>query len=397
MLKKSISRVFVIISLIAILQITGTIVLARNLTKSQMGLYRLILTIIELGSLVSLMGLDHAIVRFFSSPMGSFNNYNWKRFLKIFYGFSLTIVFFISIIAGLIYKFDPLVIFCIFICLALAGPIFLSSAMLRACKKYELSILFCRLNFLLFFLFLVFLFIFKRIHFTHVLAGYVLSAILASFIVMYYCNKYIPLGEKPVPVSIIKNGVYYFVMGVSLFTMLQASYLLIAKFLSLKDLAVYAVIASTMRIFEFVQDSSYHVLVPHLNAGNELSLKIMYQKILLIGILIATLYILFSQPVIHFLFKGLYDEGIYLVPIFVGIGLARTLFILPASIIGAKSSELALRNQVYFTLFAALANIYLTYVFIQRWQLRGAAYSSLITWLAVLAVSLILTKRFYRK
>ena len=73
MLKKNISQVFIIIVSIALLQITGTILLARALPKPDMGLLRLVLTIVELASLISLMGIDYSLVRFFSSSEMSFD------------------------------------------------------------------------------------------------------------------------------------------------------------------------------------------------------------------------------------------------------------------------------------------------------------------------------------
>ena len=394
MLKKFISRVFIIIASIALLQIFGTIILARQLNKEDMGLYRLILTIAELGSLVSIMGIDHSFVRFFSTPGVSFEKYNWSRFLSRFFLASIVIISLVSLAARIVYGFSLLIISCVFLILVMLTSIFIFTSLLRAIHKYELAIFLSRINFIIFFGGLASLYVFKGISLKNALICYTLSAILANFIVIYYCSKNLSVGKLPIPWGVLKTGLYYFGQGVSILLIIQTGYLLIGKMLTYKDLAVYAVIASVMRLFEFVQDSSYYVLAPHLNKNSGSPLKTVFIKTLFAGLGLALVYLLFARQIIHLLFKGLYDDGAYLVPLFVGAGFIRTLNILPASILGGRGSEYVLRNQFYVMLFAAIFNIFLTYFFIQKWALLGAASASLITWCIVFAASLLVTKRF---
>jgi len=163
--------------------------------------------------------------------------------------------------------------------------------------------------------------------------------------------------------------------------------------LTYKDLAIFAIISSTMRLFEFTQDSLYHVLVPYLNKKNRASVSRIFVKIIAIAIFIALIYILFSKYIIHFLFKGLYDEGIYLVPLLIGTGLVRTLYALPASIIGGRGSDSALRNLFYLMISAAGINVYLTYALIQKSGLWGVASANLITWCVIFLGSLFITRK----
>lgn len=393
MLKKSISRVFIIISCIAALQISGTVILARSLPKPDMGLFRLLLTIAEIGSLLSLLGIDIALVRFLSAPEEPFKKYNWKPFLCHFSVFGLFIVALVSLAMNHIYELNAAITLSVFGLIVILASTVLFSALLRAYHKYELSIFLGRLNFIIFFLFLITLYFFKRISFTFAFASYVAAAILANLIVMRYCLKILPCGKMPIPPNVWKNGFYYFGLGISIVFIIQGGNLFIGKMLTYKDLAVFAIISSIMRLFEFAQDSLYHVLVPYLNKINRSSVSRIFVKISAIAIFIALFYLLSSKYIIHFLFKGLYDEGTYLVPLLIGTGLIRTLFVLPASIVGGIGSDSALRNQFYLMLSAAGINIWLTYTLIQRSGLWGVASANLITWCLIFLGSLLITKK----
>ena len=397
MLKKLISRVFIIIAAIASFQILSTIILARYLPKPDMGLYRLILTIAEIGSLISLMGIDHSLVRFFSSSAVSINQYDWKKFLKSFSLIPLFIIITLLLIVSPIYKFSPFVIAGLFIILIMLTYIFIFASLLRAGHRYELSIFLSRLNFIIFFLVLAGLYIFKNISFRNALLGYVLAATLANFIVIFFNVRNIPSGKNPIPASVLKNGFYYFGLGVAVLLITQTGFLMMGKMLTYKDIAVYAIIASTMRLFEFAQDSSYYVLAPYLNKETHIPKRKIFLRLFLVAMAIAVFYIFFAKPLIHFLFKGNYDEGIYLVRFFIGIGIVRTLFILPASIVGGRSSEGTLRNLFYLMISAAVFNIFLSYAMINKMGLTGAALASLITWTLLTSGSFFLIAKPVKK
>ena len=180
MLKKLISRVFMIISCIAALQILGTVILARNLEKSDMGLFRLVLTIAEIGSILSILGIDSALVRFLSTPEAPFKKYNWKSFLSYFSLFILFISTLISEIMSHIYKLSIFTTLGIFALVIMLGSTLIFSALLRANHKYELSMLLGRLNFVIFFFLLMTLYFFKGMSFNTAFASYLLATILSN-------------------------------------------------------------------------------------------------------------------------------------------------------------------------------------------------------------------------
>ncbi len=395
MLKKKISRVFLIITGIAALQIIGTIIIGRNLTKSDMGLWRLLLNIAELSSLISLLGLDQSFVRFFSSPKASFAEYDWKAFLRKYFFISFSITVLVNIIACRIYQLGALALLFTTITASMVALIFIFSSFLRAMQKYEVAIFFNRMNFVLFFIFLMFIFIGKNISLLNLFVFYAVATVAANLSIIYYTFKKIPCGRKPIPLSIIKNGAYYFLSGVSIILMPQAGPFIIAKALSLKDLAVYTVTLSIMRIFEFIQDSCYHVLAPHLNARKPGSTKKIFSFLIFIAIITGVFYALFGKILLNFLFNGLYNEGFKLIPIFILIGIIRLLYSFPASIIGGRSSEGALKKQTIGMAIVSALNIILGLILIPKWGLEGAAIASLISWLLLFVMTLFITKRYF--
>ncbi|MFH1398340.1 MAG: oligosaccharide flippase family protein [Candidatus Omnitrophota bacterium] len=395
MVKRSISRVFVIIASIALLQIVGTIILARNFTKPEMGFYRLVLTMIEYGSLLAIVGMDHSIVRFFSSAESQFSQYNWKKFLG-FFPFSLILISFAFILLmSVAYKLNLQISILIFTSIILTGFAGILSSFLRAQKKYTLSAFLGRLNFLIFFAAVLLLVVLKSLSVTKTILAYLISLLIALSILKTYVFNKIPSGVHNLPSSIFRNRSYYFGMGLAFITIIQAGNFFIAKMLSLKDLGVYAVLFGIMRLFEFTQDSIYYVLVPALNAKKHIPAKNIFLSLLLIGIVIGSFYLAFGGMIVHWLFSGRYDEGIPLIPFFIIIGIIKTLLILPTSIIGGKSSEQTLQSQCYLFILTALVNIVLTIVFIRQWQLKGVLLANLVSWSLLLLFTTLGTKKYW--
>lgn len=397
MLKRRIFRVFIIVAGIAVFQVLGTIILARNLGKSEVGLYRLILSIIEVAVIGSLAGIDQSLVRFFSSPNIFLASYNWAGFVKRFFlAISLPVVVLLALILGLTYKLGFPGILFIILSSSVIVLILILASFLRSTENYEIAVFFSRMHFLLFFLFICGLLLTKNLSYTLVLSGYILSLAASVSISVYYCLKYLPQGSEKINLSVVKNGLYYFGIGLAIMSIINMGNLFIGKLLSYRDLAIYAVIASLMRLFEFVQVSSYHVLAPYFNRQKRIPVGRIIFSLAVAAVAIAVFYLSFGSLMVHYLFKGNYDEGIYLIPLFVAAGLLRTLYVMPASIIGGKCSQLILRRQFFVCCLVAAINAVLNMVLIRRFRLTGAALANLLSWALLLIASLFGTRNYYR-
>jgi O-antigen/teichoic acid export membrane protein len=394
MINKIIARVFVIILFVALLQFLGTIILARCLTKAEIGLYRLAISLGELGALISVLGLDNALVRFFSTPGVSLGLYDWRSFLKR-YAWPMAVI--ITCVVGLvkiIYRFDLAIMAFILIVLIALATQDIFCALLRANKKYTLAIFSDRAYFIVFFALLTGLIIIGRVSFDRVLFMYAAASVACGITLVGYFLKKITSGTIQVPQSVFNNGFFYFGLGLANMLILQTGYLVTGKMLTLRDLGVYAVVASIMRGFEFVQDAFFYVLAPHLNARENINVRRIVGTLAVTTLLTAAFYLLLGKILLHVFFRGLYDEGSYLLPYFICVGIIRNTYIIPASILGGRSSERTLRNQLYFMLAIAVANFFLTYVCIQTWGLAGVIIAAGITWFIISAVSWIWTKKY---
>lgn len=397
MLKKSIIRVFVIISSIAALQIAGTILLARNLSRPEMGYYRLILTMIEYGGLLAVMGMDNSIVRFFSSAGSAFSQYDWRKFIRASLAPFIIISTAFSASMALFYRLKPQISTVLFLSIFLTGAITILSSFLRAQKKFIIAIFLSRLNFLLFFLSIIGLLFFSGLSVAKTLSAYLLSLGISCAALTVYSYIKIPSGKTTLPPSILKNSWYYFGSSLALVTIIQSGNFFIAKMLSFEALGIFAVIAGIMRIFEFAQDSTYYVLAPALNTERPVPARKIFFSLLGLAAAIGLFYLAAGKPIVHWLFKGRYDQGTFLIPWFIAIGVIRTLYILPGSIIGGKSSENTLRKQCFLLIWTAIINIILIFALIQKLQLVGVVLANLISYCLLLVCSFIYTRRYWAK
>lgn len=376
-MKKNIIRVFIIISLLAAFQITNTFILARNLSKSDVGLFKILTIMGELACIIGLVGMNDSFVRFFSRKSPA--NYNWKSYstsvlllcsllslgivagISIFYALNiwLAIALAIIVIAGLVIR--------------------LFTALLRSQRHYELTTFLERMNSIPFFILLMLLLALGTLTLKNSILFYIASLIIAIFLVICAVFKKIPSGLEPVPRHLPKDGLLFFGIITTIIIMFNANQLFIAKMLSYKDVAIYAVILSVMRIFDLSVRALYYVFVPYLNTDKPIESFKIISFLIAIALAISIFYLLLGKSLIHFLFKGRYDEGVYLLPYFIGVGIFRILQTLPAGIVGGRAKGETLKRFFYFNCIGALLSIILNYIFISKWQLAGAALATLCT------------------
>ena len=187
MLNKIITRVFLIILLVAALQFVSTMILARHLTKPEMGLYRLVISIVELGSMISVLGLDYSLVRFFSAPGVAFDRYDWKAFFRRYRVPMLVIITCVGLLAKFIYRFDwPVASFILILLVCLSSQNIFSS-LLRADQRFILAIFSSRAYFVVFFLLLAALAIPGRITLPHTFTAYAAASAACGVALAVYC------------------------------------------------------------------------------------------------------------------------------------------------------------------------------------------------------------------
>ncbi|MCF7878854.1 MAG: oligosaccharide flippase family protein, partial [Candidatus Omnitrophica bacterium] len=329
-IKKDVVAVFVIMALMSLFHITNTLILARNLSKPQMGLFRMVLTLAQFIFVISLLGMDASFIRFFSRkpPAG----YRWRPYLGKVLFFCAIPALILAFTAGSFYDLRGWYIFYLIAAILLSMANRLFTSLLKAKKYFAKATFLERSSSIFFFIFLMIFVAGKGIYLNRVFVAYIVSALLAVALIIFFAFRFLPSGKKPLPRHLASNGFIFFGILVTTIAMLNSSQLFIAKMVSYKALAVYTVILSVMRIFELSMNALYHVFVPSFNNDRPLEAKRTIIFLLLIAFAIGAFYFVLGKPLIHFLFKGKYDEGISLVPFFIGLGIMRILYIFPASI-----------------------------------------------------------------
>jgi len=392
MMKKNILRVFIIMSVLAAFQITNTFILARNLSKPDVGLFKIIVMMGELACIIGLVGMNDSFVRFFSRT--SPGNYNWKAYSILVLLLCSLLSMIIVIGISIFYAFNIWlsIALAIIVVLGLANRLF--TALLRSQKHYELTTFLERMNSIPFFILLMLILALGNLTLKNYILFYIASLMVAIFLIIHVVLKKIPAGLEPVPRHLPKDGLLFFGIAITIIIMLNANLLFIAKMLSYKDVAIYAIILSVMKIFEISVRALYYIFVPYLNTDKPIEVFKIISFLITVAICISIFYILAGRTLIHFLFKGQYDEGFYLLPYFIGIGIFRTLYVLPSSIAGGRAKSETLKRFFYFNCIGAFISIILNYVFILKWQLTGAALATLCTWAIMTCLGFFVVKDY---
>jgi O-antigen/teichoic acid export membrane protein len=389
-IRKDVVAVFAIMALMSLFHITNTLILARNLSKPQMGLFRMVLTLAQFIFVISLLGMDASFIRFFSrkNPAG----YRWRPYLGKVLFFCAIPALILAFAAGSFYNLQGWYIFYLIAAILLSMANRLFTSLLKAKKYFAKATFLERSSSIFFFIFLIIFVASKGIYLNMVFLAYIISALLAVALIIFFAFRFLPSGKKPLPRHLPSNGLIFFGILATTIAMLNASQLFIAKMVSYQALAVYTVVLSVMRIFELSMNALYHVFVPSFNNDRPLEARRTIIFLLLIALAIGAFYFVLGGPLIHFLFQGKYDEGISLVPFFIGLGIMRILYIFPASIAAGRAKGKTLRRFFYFNCLAAVCGLFIHYFFIMKWQLEGAALATGLTWTLAVFLSFIAVK-----
>jgi O-antigen/teichoic acid export membrane protein len=157
--------------------------------------------------------------------------------------------------------------------------------------------------------------------------------------------------------------------------------------------AYYAVSLAVVTAYSVAASGSSYVLLPHFAQGGTIKIKRNMLLLLLIGLLIAVFYIIIGPQLIHWLFKGKYDNFIFLIPYFVIIGILQLLYLLPSTFIGGRATARMLQEFLYFGIISLAINVTLCIILIPKYGLQGAALSTLTAWIFRLASAFFFTHK----
>ncbi len=354
------------------------ILLARELTKADFGLFNLIMTLAGFIYPVALLGQQNTVVRVFSK-LGP-EEYDWRNFFGKVLGIGFSIALVLTTISSLSYKFDlgNYVFLTVVICSSIVIDLY--TYLFRAKGNYKTSILLHRCVRIAFPLALLALFYWDKRGLNQILWVFGALYIVHSLSVVFYTTRHVNGGLKKVTRLEHKEGFLILLADVAMLVVVSTDKLLLAKLVDLDKVGEYFAIFAITRIFELALHSIDFVLFPHSNKMQQLNVAKLIFAAVAVGGVISGLYIAFGQAIIHYVYAGKYDASYYLIPFFCGIGVLQLLHVVPASIIRGRLGKSALKSITVYDSVVMFLGIGATFFLISRWQILGAVVATSLIW-----------------
>ncbi|MBN2564798.1 MAG: oligosaccharide flippase family protein, partial [Candidatus Eisenbacteria bacterium] len=373
-----VGRVLVIVLISAALQVIMQMLLARNLTKSEVGLFSLLLGALPILSTISMLGQDASIVRFLTrSGEATYD-------VRAHVGRVLRIVLPLGLAAGLLgawfYGLGVGLALTLTALVLSQNTVTVLSSVLRAAHRYELAMFGVRLPTIAAPLVLLTLRLNDSMNYQTTALALALAYLASTIAVGLRSSRAIERGAEKIPRSVMSDGLFFFGLGVSFSFMIAIDKLIIGKMMTFEDLALYASVFAIMRGFDFLFYSMNFVLMPRVNAVTNLRLKRLNLSIAGLAVVVAAVYLVFGDRILNVLYRGLYNDGTYLILPFVLSGIAKLFYSVPSSVIGGRFPRRALVQFMWFNLAGMGVNLVLDIVLIRSMGLAGAAVATAIAW-----------------
>ena len=373
-----VGRVLAVVLLGAGLQIVTQALLARSLPKTQVGLISLLLGALPILSTLSMAGQGASAVRFLSrTESGTYDTVAHVRRV-------LALVLPLGVVAGLagagFYELGwGLALVLVALVVSQNTAVTVSSVM-RAEHRYELAMTTVRFPAMAAAVVLVVLRLSEALTYTSALVTLGVTFALSGLLIAVRGIRTGGTGGKPVPRSVLREGVFLLGLNLSFAIMVSVDKLVIGKMLPYAHLAVYASIFAVMRGFDFLFYSITYVLMPRVNVLKKLELRKYNLLIAALAGVLTVGYLLLGDDVVSFLYAGRYDEGAYLILPFALSGIAKLFYSVPSSVIGGRLPRPALKQFLWFNLGAVVVNIVLDIIMIKAMGLMGAAIATAVAW-----------------
>lgn len=374
-----IGNVFIILVITVSFGFLKNILLARELTKSDFGLFNLIMTLVGLIYPIAMLGQQNTFVRFFSkySP----NEYNWKNFVQRLLLLVIPIATVFVALSSLFFEFNQTAITFLIVVILSSVIADMYTYILRAIGQYESSILLHRSIRIIFPIALFSLMYFKSFSLETTFYAFGFLYILHSAIIIAYTSKIIQSGQKRITLSTCKEGLFILGSDLSLLIVISVDKLFLGKLVDYETVGQYFAIYSLMRIFELALHSIDYVLIPQSNKVAQLNMKRIITQVAAVGVVITCFYLITGKAIVHYVYSGKYDQSYYLIPFFCAIGFLRLLYVVPSSIISGRLEYRALKAIVSYNSVLIVLNIIFAFWFISIWQITGAIISTALIWL----------------
>lgn len=372
-----VGRVFSIVLVGAALQIVSQTILARSLSKPDVGLVSLVLGIVPLLSTLATLGQDSAIVRFLASAQAPYDVRSYLRRI-------LLMVTPLGVAAGLaadgFYRLAGLASVVMVVLVVAQSAVTIASSALRGKHRYELAMLAAWSPAMVSTVLLALLQVSDRLTPASALGAYLAGFAGCALALTGGGMSRPPAGAAPVPATVIRDGFFFFGLSLSFSVMVGMDKLIVGKLMTYTDLAVYATVFTVMKGFDFLFHAVNFVMMPWVSRIATVRIARYNAAIAAVAVPAACLYLFLGDDAVRLLYGGRYDQGIYLIVPFMLSGIIKLFYAVPSSIIGGRLPREALRTFLWFSVGAIAFNIAIEIALIRTMGLLGAALATAAAW-----------------
>ena len=372
----SIGGVSFALSLVMVLASLSTILLARTMTPTAFGEFSLMRMLVLFIPPIAAWGQDVATARFFSRNRPE--EYRWGSVLSLILKIGGVLVAVGVLISAHIYHLSWQKSLGLFIAsVAYVSSLFFSN-LWRSRKSYAPAILMVNGFRGVFFLFVLFLFFSRQATAGAAIFSYLLIITLVAVINAAYTYKRIPQGDRPVPRSFYSNGLLLLGSQTSVTLLGSLDSLFIPKMLDLASLGLYQAATVPSQLFNIIGRAGKYVWVPEFGAGRRVQVRRLSLWTGIAGAALLIVAMVAAEPLLHFLYRGKYDDGVGVLRILLAAGAVRLYYNLSSSIIIGRLEQAALSLHLGMTITMVFVEIGLLYFLLKLWGVNGAAWAMLI-------------------
>ena len=321
----------------------ANVLLGRHLTPSDLGVWVLANTLIQLTAYLGLFGLNSALVR--SVPLADLARYDWQAGIGRVALLSAAITTAVMVGAAVYYHLSPLLAFLLIVAAWLFSLTVAGSALLTIQRRFAISQLLLYLWRPLLLVAGVGLILAKALSTNAILATYVIAGII-QVAALGVALRRSPAGREPLPTArLVGEGLLFFGLFLTGTLMLRLDQLLIAKLVSKAALARYSVAGNiALTGYGVMSLGVAQVLNPRVASGEPLKLGRLTALLLLVGGAAAAVLTLWGTPLIHGLYLHKYNgDFTRLLGLFCLTGLVQVAYVVPSSVLGVRAPLSRLR------------------------------------------------------
>jgi len=386
-----VGRVFAIVVVGAALQIVTQTILARSLSKHDVGLISLILGAVPLLSTLAILGQDSAIVRFAASADSSYDIRSYTRRILLT---ATPLGVLAGFVGGRVYGLGGLAAATLIVLVAAQSAVTIGSSALRGGHRYEPAMGAAWAPAIVAAVILAGLLGLGTMSTTGALVAFLAAYGVSALALSRAATARTPGATVKVPESVFREGFLFFGLSLSFTVMVGMDKLIIGKLMPYRDLAVYATVFAVMKGFDFLFQAVNFVMMPWVSRVGTVRMARYNAAVAVVALAAAVPYWLFGDDAVRVLYGGRYDEGAYLIAPFMLSGVIKLFYAVPSSIIGGRMPREALRSFLWFSIGASAFNVALDVLLILRMGLLGAALATAAAWATRYAGASIIVWRY---